>query len=362
MHRRELLRDVGVAAAPASPILASSAAEAHRRTAWTEGRRMMAKLGSATLGFVIAMLGSGAPLRAQDTVIMGTVGSASANLWPVFIGLDKGFFAAENIKIDLVYVPASAAAIQQLAAGSLNMTISTGLVDPIRAIDQGAAIAIVRFEVQAPPYVMMAKPNVKSLNGLKGKVISVGGAKDITRVYAERMLAPHGLKPGDYDFVYAGATTARAQALLSGAVDAAILLPPSNFQIGSAGYNDLGLTIDYAPELAFSGTVVNRAWAGRNEPTTRRVLAAQNKSIEYLYDDRNRDEAIRILVAASGLKIEDVDKSYDFFRKNNFFDRSGKISQSKMNALLDALVSLGDLRARGDIERFLLRGVAQLSD
>ena len=93
-----------------------------------------------------------------------------------------------------------------------------------------------------------------------------------------------------------------------------------------------------------------------------RVLAVQNRSIEYLYDDRNRAEAIRILVAVSGLKIEDVEKSYDFFRKNNFFDRTGKISRTKMNALLDALVSLGDLRARGDIERFVLRGVAQVSD
>ena len=35
--------------------------------------------------------------------------------------------------------------------------------------------------------------------------------------------------------VFAGATTARAQALLSGAVDAAILLPPSNFQARRAG-------------------------------------------------------------------------------------------------------------------------------
>jgi ABC-type nitrate/sulfonate/bicarbonate transport system substrate-binding protein len=294
--------------------------------------------------------------------MVGTVGSASANLWPVFIGLDKGFFAAENIKVDLVYTPASAAVIQQLAAGSLNITISTGLVDPIRAIDQGAAIAIVRVEVQAPPYVMMAKANIRSLSGLKGKVISVGGAKDITRVYAERMLAPQGLKPGDYDFVYAGATTARAQALLSGAVDAAILLPPYNFQIESAGYNNLGLTIDYAPELAFSGTVVNRAWAARNEPVISRVLAAQDKSIEYLYDDRNRAEAVRILASVSGLKIEDVEKSYDFFRKNNFFDRTGKISRTKMDALLDALVSLGDLRSHGGIDRFLLRGVAQVSD
>src|ERR1700716_2912181 len=218
--------------------------------------RMMRTLGCAVLGLVVATLTSVTPVRAVDTVIVGTVGSASANLWPLFIGLDKGFFAAENLKIDVVYVPASAAVIQQLAAGSLDMTMSTGLVDPIRAIDQGAALAIARFEVQAPPYVMMAKAAIKSLKELKGKVISVGGAKDITRLYADRMLAPNGLKPGEYDFIYAGATTARAQALLSGAVDAAILLPPSNFQIQAAGYNDLGLTIEYAPELAFSGTAV----------------------------------------------------------------------------------------------------------
>jgi NitT/TauT family transport system substrate-binding protein len=324
--------------------------------------QMMQTLGRAAAGLVVATLISIAPVRAADTVSVGTVGSASANLWPVFIGLEKGFFTAENIKIDLVYAQASAAVIQQLAAGSLDMTMSTGLVDPLRAIDQGAAMAIVRFEVQAPPYVMMAKSSIKSLEGLKGKVISVGGAKDITRIYAERMLAPHGLRPGEYDFVYAGATTARAQALLSGAVDAAIVLPPSNFQIETAGFNNLGLTIEYAPELAFSGTVVNKAWADRNQDLLRRLLAVQSRSTEYFYDDRNRAELVRILVAASGQKTEDVEKSYDFFHKNNFFDRSGRISRSKMNALLDALLSLGDVQARGNIERFLLPGVAQLSD
>ncbi len=249
--------------------------------------RTMRTLGRAALGLVVATLIPVAPVRAVDTgavdtVTIGTVGSPSANLWPVFIGLDKGFFAAENVKPDLIYVPASAAVIQQLAAGSLDVTMSTGLVDPIRAVDQGAALALARFEVQAPPYAMMAKSNIKSLKDLKGKVISVGGAKDITRTYAD------GLKPGDYDFVYAGATTARAQALLGGAVDAALLLPPSNFQVQAAGYNDLGLTVEYAPELPFSGTAINKAWAGRNQDVLRRVLAAQAKSIEYFYDDHNR--------------------------------------------------------------------------
>ena len=324
--------------------------------------RRMRTLGRAALGLVMATLLPVAPVGAVDTVTIGTVGSPSANLWPLFIGLDKGFFAAENVKPDLIYVPASAAVIQQLAAGSLDVTMSTGLVDPIRAVDQGAALALARFEVQAPPYAMMAKSNIKSLKDLKGKVISVGGAKDITRTYAERMLAPHGLKSGDYDFVYAGATTARAQALLGGAVDAALLLPPSNFQVQAAGYNDLGLTVEYAPELPFSGTAVNKAWAGRNQDVLRRVLAAQTKSIEYFYDDHNRADVVRILVAVSSQKAEDVEKSYDFFRKNNFFDRTGKISRARMNALLDALVGLGDLPARGNIERFLLPGVAQLSD
>jgi ABC-type nitrate/sulfonate/bicarbonate transport system substrate-binding protein len=324
--------------------------------------RMMRTFGRAALGIAVAILTSMAPARAVDTITVGTVGSASANLWPVFIGIEKGFFTAENIKPDLIYIPSSAAVIQQLSAGSLDMTMSTGIVDPIRAIDQGAAIALTRFEVQVPPYALLAKSSIKNLKDLKGKVVSVGGPKDITRLYVDRMLEPQGLKTGDYDYVYAGATTARAQALLGGAVDAAILLPPSNFQVQTQGYNDLGLAMKYAPELAFSGTVVNKAWAARNADLLKRVLAAQSKSIEYLYDPKNRADVVRILVTVSGQKAEDVEKSYDFFNNNNLFDRTGKISRLKMNALIDALVSLGDVKAPGNIERFLLLGVAQLSD
>ena len=92
------------------------------------------------------------------------------------------------------------------------------------------------------------------------------------------------------------------------------------------------------------------------------MLEAQSKSTEFFYDERNRVEAVALLVRISGQKVDDVEKAYDFFRKNNFFDRTGKISRVKLNALIDALVGLGDLPARGNIERFLLPGVAVLSD
>jgi NitT/TauT family transport system substrate-binding protein len=119
--------------------------------------RMLTTLGRAAVGLAIAAPLSVSPVRAVDTVTIGTVGSPSANLWPLFIGLDKGFYTAENLKAEVVYIQSSASVIQQLSAGSLDITMSTGIVDPLRAIDQGAALALTRFEVQVPPYALLAK-------------------------------------------------------------------------------------------------------------------------------------------------------------------------------------------------------------
>ena len=301
------------------------------------------------------------PLRAADNVTVGTVGSASANLWPVFIGLNKGFFAEQNVKIDLVFVQSSAQMIQQLTSGSLDITMSTGLVDPIRAIEKGSPIAIVRLESQSPPYALVAKAAIRSFAELKGKTISLGGPKDITRIYVERMLAPSGVKPGEFDMVFAGATSARAQALLANAVDAAIILPPFNFQAVAQGFNELGLTVDYAPELPFSGTVVNLTWAKTHQDVLARVLAAHAKATAWFEDDANRAEAARIMVEASKLKPDEVEKAYDFFRKGRFFEPTGNISRKKLGALVDALVGLGDI-PKLDVERLILPGVTTMVD
>jgi NitT/TauT family transport system substrate-binding protein len=317
--------------------------------------------GVIAIVFAAALL-SVSPACAADTVIVGTVGSASANLWPVFIGVNKGLYAEGDIKVDLIYVPSSAAVIQQLTAGALDVAMSTGLVDPIRAIDKGSPIAIVRFESQSPPYSLLAKPALKTFRDLKGKTISLGGTKDITRIYVERMLAPSGVMAGDFDMVYAGATSARAAALQSGAVDAAILLPPYNFQAVTRGFNELGLTADFAPELPFSGTVVGVSWANGHKAILRRLLDAHAKAVAWFEDDRNRPEAVALLVAVSGLKPDEVEKAYDFYRKGKFFEPTGKVSMTRLKALVAALQSLGDLPAGLDVNRLLLPGVTEVSD
>ena len=84
------------------------------------------------------------------------MGSSSANSWPTYVAIEKGFFTAAGLIPDIVFAQSNAAVIQQLAAGSVNVSTNSGLVDPIRAIEKGAPLALIRVEMQAPPYSLLA--------------------------------------------------------------------------------------------------------------------------------------------------------------------------------------------------------------
>jgi hypothetical protein len=86
-------------------------------------------------------------------------------------------------------------------------------IEPRRAIEKGAPLAIVRIEVQRPPYALIGRPGIKEMKDLKGRIVSVGGAKDITRIFLERMLITAGVDPKGVDLIFAGATSARYSAL-----------------------------------------------------------------------------------------------------------------------------------------------------
>lgn len=299
---------------------------------------------------------------AAEKVVVGVVGSPNTLYWPFYIGIAKGFFAAEDLTIDLVYAQSSAATMQQLAAGSTDITVGGGLVDPIRAIEKGAPIAIVRILVQAPPYTLLAKRSIKSIKELKGKTISIGGAKDITRIYLERMLAPNGVQEGELDMVFAGSTAARFSALQSGAIDATLLTAPFNFYAIAAGFTELGSTVDYVKDMPFIGMVVNRNWAAAHQSTLQKFLVATSKALNWFEDERNRDEAAKIMVAAGRMKPDEVEKSYDFFRKGKYFETSGKVSKLKLGKVVDALRQLGDIQGQFDVNRLIMPSVTQIVD
>ena len=310
-------------------------------------------------GLLLAL--SAAPSVAQQTVILGGVGSSSANGWPSYVAIEKGFFADEGLKPDQVFAQSNALVIQQLAIGAINFSTNSGMVDPVRAIEKGVPLAIIRIEVQIPPYSLLARPAIKTIKELKGKVVSVGGGKDITRLFVERMLEVHGVKPGEFDMTFAGATSARFAALQAGAVDAAILTPPFNFHAQTAGYTRLGDTIEYT-DMPFAAIATNQVWADANKTAVEKMIRVYNRSIAWLYDPKNRDEAVQILVRVSKIGKDDVEKAYDFLIGGKYFEPTGKVSKSRVNKLLDALKTLGDIPGHFPVERLFLPGVTQVAD
>jgi len=71
---------------------------------------------------------------------------------------------------------------------------------------------------------------------------------------------------------------------------------------------------------------------GRTGPHVRLVPGfplPSTREVEWFRDDRNRDEAINVLVTNGKLKPDEVAKSYDFFRKGEFFEPTGSVSKAK---------------------------------
>ena len=309
-----------------------------------------------------ALLQATPAARALETIETGLIGAANSAEWPVYIGVQKGFFADAGVKLDVIYVPTASGLVQQLAAHSLDI-VDIGIVEPIHAVARGAPVAIVRLSAAVSSYEIVAKPEIKTIKDLKGHTVVIGGLVDINRVYLERVLKAAGLTSKDIDITVVGNTAGRFAALKSGAADATMLAPPVNFFAEKAGFNNIGMMIDYTRDLPFSATDVSLAFADQHRDALMKFLTALDKSIAWFNDDANREAAVDVL--ASEMKTtsrDDVAKSYDYLRKIGFFPNDNTISRKRIETLMDEMTAIGDTQGKVPIDKLILPGISHLGE
>jgi ABC-type nitrate/sulfonate/bicarbonate transport system substrate-binding protein len=310
---------------------------------------------------VVTATALGRPALAADKIVAGTLGG-QAPLWPFYVAAQKGFFAAENLDVEINFAQSGAAVTQRLTGGSLDVALSVGINDPINAIDKGAALAIIRIVGNFAPYVLIGKPGLKTIADLKGKTVCIGSASDMTTVYFTRMAIASGLKKSDYEVMSAGVGAARYAALKAGVADAAVVLPPLNFQANKAGFVTIAFAPDYVKDLPFTGMAVQKSWAAAREPLAKRVLAATDKSIAWLADTAHRDEAIELLVKAAHAEKEDAAASYDLLLRTGYFEPSSKVSRKKLQNVIDEERQAGIIGPSLTVDKLVMPGFTELSD
>lgn len=317
-----------------------------------------------SLAFACIALGlvAATPAIAADKIVVGQIGAGSSVHWPTYIATEKGFFAKHGVEPDFIVTPSNSAVQQQIAAGALDIGVSIGSPDPIRAANQGSPVVLLRVDSIASPYAIMSKADVKSTADLKGRTISLDGPKGITRAYFDRVMAPTGLKEGDFDLIFQGATPARLAALKSGAADAAMLTAPFNFYAEDMGFKQLVLVNDLVKDVPFGVTIANKPWVLAHLDLAQRFIAAYHDGVEWFYDPKNRAEAIQIALRNTKMKEADIGKTYDFFTGLQFFNRSETVSRKNIENIMDALIGFHDIDKRIPVERLIVPEMTKVVD
>ena len=112
---------------------------------------------------------------------------------PYYFGKDKGFFAAEQIEPQLIMM-APPTAIAAMVAGELDFSSTTGAATS--AIMRGLPLRRVFYVQQDPVHVLLAQPEIKSVQELVGKTVGVNALTDATGMSTTVILRAHGIDAG----------------------------------------------------------------------------------------------------------------------------------------------------------------------
>ena len=220
--------------------------------------------------------------------------------WPIWVAQEKGLFAANGIDVKLTPTPSSVFQLTNLIAGKFDIAMTA--IDNLIADREGQG----EEPVPGPDLFafmgsdngflrLVAVPEVKSYGQLKGKTLSVDARTTGYAFVAFEMLERGGLAlDRDYNVVRAGGVLQRFQALLEKKHDATLLLSPFELQAEAKGFNRLGNATDVLG--AYQGLVggARHAWADANRDAVVGYIRAFSAAVDWLYDPRNRDEAVAI--------------------------------------------------------------------
>jgi ABC-type nitrate/sulfonate/bicarbonate transport system substrate-binding protein len=254
----------------------------------------------AAAGIVIAIcIAAFAPHAAAAETLQVIVFPGGFN-WPLWVGNDRGFFAANGLDVKISPTPNSIYQIQNLVGGKYDIAFST--FDNVVAYQEGQGEAELSTQPDLFAFMggqygalrLVVRPDVQSIGDLKGKSLAVDAATTGYAFVMKKILQQAGLAESDYRIERVGGTAARAEALMQGKTDGTILTTPLEIAPETKGFRRLANAVDLVgPYQAVLG-VARRSWASAHEDELVRFIRGYVSALDWLADPANRDAAVAI--------------------------------------------------------------------
>ncbi|HKY07270.1 MAG TPA: ABC transporter substrate-binding protein [Candidatus Binatia bacterium] len=243
---------------------------------------------------------------APPTKVTIHIPSRSLSLMPYYFGKDKGFFAAEQIEPQLVMM-APPTAIAALVAGELDFSSTTGAATS--AIMRGLPLRRMFYVQQDPVHVLLAQPEIKSMQDLVGKSIGVTALTDAVGMSANVMLRAHGIEAGKVTLLGLQVTDNLIQSLVTKRVAATLLAPPYVEELQAKGYVKLADARTYAP-LSFIGLVSATETAKKTPQKVYGTVAALHRTMNYILNPNNRSEVVQYVSTYHKIDLSLAEKAF----------------------------------------------------
>jgi NitT/TauT family transport system substrate-binding protein len=261
---------------------------------------------------------------------------ADAGHFTVPLAQKRGFLKEEGIEAEIVTISGPVANIA-LASGEIDYF--TGFGSAMRAMIQGQLPArIVVCYRPLPHFVVVARPEIKSIKDLKGKTFgsSPGGGPDLVA----RLIIKHfGMDP-DKDIKFTRSTNDIALARMKqGLMDATVLPVPRDYQAIKMGFHVLARAQDLFT-YPISGLVAHTKKIKEKPDEIKRVIRAGINANRYMRT--NRDGTIPILMSTYRLDKEVGAALYDSFAKG--FNDDGNLPEDGFRRLIDDTKSVTQIR------------------
>ena len=230
--------------------------------------------------------GSGEPATLKVGVI------PIADVAPLYLGIDKGFFKDEKLTIQPQLAEGGAAITPAVLSGdfqigfsnNISLLIAASKNLPVQIISQGVLAG--KSEKEAWADLMVTKDSsIKEPKDLEGKTIAVNTLKNICEVTIKASLEKDGVDVSTLKFSEVPFPDMNG-ALEANRVDAACEVEPFVSQAKAAGSRGLDpFYVRTAPDLSVATYFTSKEYAEKNPDVVDRFVRAMNKSLTYAQEN-----------------------------------------------------------------------------
>jgi NitT/TauT family transport system substrate-binding protein len=243
--------------------------------------------------------GNGGGSPGPITLTVGVI--PIADVAPLYLGINQGFFEEENMTIETQFAEGGAAIVPSVISGDYQIGFSntTSLIIaatqnvPLQIISQGVLGGATSDE--SWDAVMVAKDSsIRSPQDLEGKTIAVNTLQNIGPVTINTALDEEGVDYSTVEYVEVPFPE-MIPALGAGDVDAVFVVEPFVTQGNAEGARTILLPyVQTTPNLTVATYFASRQYIEENGDIVDRFVRAMNKSLEYA--QQNPDEAREVVL------------------------------------------------------------------